>query len=206
MFYTPPLIVRQGLLEDPPLVSLSWSIDSASLLSLDVESTVRIWSLPHARGVPLFPPDGEFTPPEVMMVFSQPPIQKLLERNPPPRQLAKETSGISSKASKIGAKMTLAGLTKMSAPVISAANPADTRIYSIAFHPSMTIFGKQPSILVGLGGGVILKHNSPDAALCFDGRAPDVKLGGVPAELEFFVAHKWGGGRGFQFFSFFSCD
>ncbi len=186
--FMPPVILRQGLLEDPSIVIIRWAMDCSNLITLDETGCIRMWTLCHPRGAEVMSKEGDFVPPEVLMLITYPSILRVVERNPPPKMKPLDAES-SSKSLRYFVKKAVSTTEPVS--VLNVSNAADSRIYSLEFHSSFTVSGKQPSFLLGMGGGAIVKQNTQDTKLCIFGLPPQVERKGKVPELEYMIGHKW---------------
>ena len=150
------------------IVDLQWSFDLSKLLSLTERGTVQLWSLKDTTSV---------------------------LNDVKPFEPVEENIGF--KPSSLVNVLTLSGqdFHFTEGPLVGSTNLIKKAV-KIAFHPSMTLLGKQPSFLVGLGNGTILKIHEAGEAHKTIGPFPKVaaKYGsshriGKGLEAEIFNAH-----------------
>jgi len=142
--HLPPLLVRKA---QPPavVIALAWSRDSTQLCALDRLGSVSLWSLrldrkPH--GHHLVSSAGVFKTPQLVRTHLLDPLVDLRD-------------------SRNRVHPSAAGLGRL----IDTSNPrAQLRPSYLAFHPSQTVTGQQPSVLIGTTGGSWFKFNTEGTA------------------------------------------
>jgi len=162
----PPRILRTSRGRNTVVTQLQWTLDSSQVVSLNEHGTIKIWSLGDAVSVPY--DVKSFEPIEQDLGFKPSALISLLTLEPNDLYF---TSGPFSD----------------SRDLINEAT-------AVAFHPSVSLLGKQSYLMVGLNNGNILRLKYRDAPSVMS--IPQVQLTndtphrvGQGIEAELFKSH-----------------
>uniref|UniRef100_A0A7S4P1H0 Uncharacterized protein n=1 Tax=Guillardia theta TaxID=55529 RepID=A0A7S4P1H0_GUITH len=177
--HLPPVMIRSRAGWGVEIKELMWSKDSSCLLTLDHQSQVLLWSLriDRIRGS-CVEKGGRFSTPGMQQEHTFDPLVEVRGSGRARRMLAEELSSM-----------------------FDVSDPNSFTATCVSLHSSITITGHQPSALMGLKGGMLVKLNSPKSSLAIFGACcapPEIALsrgGGAvqrDAEVpkrEYFVRH-----------------
>ena len=148
-FWTPPMLIRASFREkvpkerQSPVVAIRWGLGGSGhrAATIDKAGIVRIWSTETIVKQNKHSALKDFFPKEMRDVVKKPPAPSLIGLFDPYDSARASNS--------------------MNDPAL---NPT-----SICFHPSITVSGQQPSLMIGMKKGLIVKHNLPsDGPILFE--------------------------------------
>lgn len=162
----PPRILRTSRGKNAVVTQLHWSLDSSQVVSLNEYGVVTIWSLGDTVSIPY--DVKSFEPVELNLGFKPTSLISLLTLEPNDFIF---TQGLFSDSKDLTSEVT-----------------------AVAFHPAVTLLGKQAFLMVGLNNGNILrlKYNDVASVMSFPQVHPTngtTHMIGRDIDAELFKAH-----------------